>query len=498
MSLTDKAQRLFDYISHVYAIDLPVDRDVTKYGAELWWQADIIQSAQCKIKEFHTESDDTESDGTQERSSEDIWLSITKRKYDDPPELPDILKEWVNLSSNPTKLPTSKPSIIRTISFESDRQRAASFKKHVISLMQWEESKTGSKPSLPENLVGWIDEAQLVPFGSRDFEENFDDDKNRVTELRNYTERVWKLWSERVLPLYKANILYDQLFSLHQRLSVEGDRIEIAWGHLFLSWNHSAGNTVHYPLILTPMNLHFDPIRRNMSLTPSQTIPTKLDLDCLINLEYPFKDELLKYTRIVNSAESPPDGWNHNQTKGFAGTITGYLSKESAEKTNLYTETPCSRPSINNQPTIYNAPLIFVRERTRRLWVDDAKKVADSIYGGANVPPFISSLIADPHAAKSPNPEGYAGIDNLDEDEGENLLPLEYNAQQEEILIKLRKHFGALVQGPPGTGKSHTIANLVSSLLARGKKVLVTSQTENALKVLRDQIPKNIQSLCVR
>jgi hypothetical protein len=367
VSLTDKAQRLFEYISHVYAIDLPVDRDVTKYGAELWWQADIIHSAQCKIKEFHTESDDKASDDTQERSSEDIWLSITKRKYDDPPELPDILKEWVNLSSNPTKLPTSKPSIIRTISFESDRQRAASFKKYVISLMQWEESKTGSKPSLPENLVGWIDEAQLIPFEGRDFEEKFDDDKDRVTELRNYTERVWKLWSERVLPLYKANISYDQLFSLHQRLSVEGDRIEIAWGHLFLSWNHSTGNTVHHPLILTPMNLLFDPVRRNMSLTPSQTIPTKLDLDCLINLEYPFKDELLKYIRIVNSSESPPDGWNHNQMKGFAGTITGYLSKESAEKTNLYAETPCSRPSINNQPTIYNAPLIFMHKRTRRF-----------------------------------------------------------------------------------------------------------------------------------
>src|SRR5262249_8402832 len=41
------------------------------------------------------------------------------------------------------------------------------------------------------------------------------------------------------------------------------------------------------------------------------------------------------------------------------------------------------------------------------------------------------------------------------------------------------------------------IANIVSSLLARGKRVLVTSQTENALKVLRDLIPQEIRSLCV-
>ncbi len=50
--LKDKTHRLFEYISQVYSIDLPVVRDVTKYEAELWWQADIILSAQCKIKEF--------------------------------------------------------------------------------------------------------------------------------------------------------------------------------------------------------------------------------------------------------------------------------------------------------------------------------------------------------------------------------------------------------------------------------------------------------------
>lgn len=49
MSLKDKAYRLFEYISHVYSIDLPVDRDVTKYGAELWWFAYITQSPQYKI-----------------------------------------------------------------------------------------------------------------------------------------------------------------------------------------------------------------------------------------------------------------------------------------------------------------------------------------------------------------------------------------------------------------------------------------------------------------
>ena len=39
MSVQSKAERLFEFISQVYSIDLPVNRDITKYGMELWWQA---------------------------------------------------------------------------------------------------------------------------------------------------------------------------------------------------------------------------------------------------------------------------------------------------------------------------------------------------------------------------------------------------------------------------------------------------------------------------
>ncbi|MBI4379097.1 MAG: AAA family ATPase [Nitrospinae bacterium] len=502
MSLKDKSYRLFEYISQIYSIDLPVNRDVAKYGAEIWWQSDIVQSSQCILKEFNEGNSISESNESSEDISEEIWLSVTKRAYENPPELPLILKEWVILYPlNPSKLPISKPSISKTVSFDLDTHRVTAFKKYSNLLKIWQEAKTGSPPPIPENIVGWIDSTQqsqpLTIINSRDIEERFEDDKNRVTALNSYSKDSWKFWSERTLPLFKANVLYDQLFSLRQRLDVEGDRIEIIWGHLFLSWNHSNGNIVYHPLILTPMNLSHDSKRRNISLTPSQTVPTKLDLDCLINLDYPLKDELIKYTRIVNSGEPPVEAWNHNQMRGLASTITGYLSKESAERANLYTEKPLFQPPIESHPIIYNAPVIFVRERTRRLWVDDAKKVAEAIYKDSDIPPFIRSLAADPHTKELPNPDDYTDDDSIDEDDGEHLLPLLYNDQQEEIVKRLKRHFGVLVQGPPGTGKSHTIANLVSSLLARGKRVLVTSQTENALKVLRDYIPQEIRSLCV-
>ena len=77
------------------------------------------------------------------------------------------------------------------------------------------------------------------------------------------------------------------------------------------------------------------------------------------------------------------------------------------------------------------------------------------------------------------------------------LMPLPTNPEQEAVARRLAEHRGVTVQGPPGTGKTHTIANLISHLVGHGKRVLVTSQKEQALTVLRDKIPESIRDLSV-
>ncbi|WP_308200802.1 AAA domain-containing protein [Rhodococcus sp. HM1] len=77
------------------------------------------------------------------------------------------------------------------------------------------------------------------------------------------------------------------------------------------------------------------------------------------------------------------------------------------------------------------------------------------------------------------------------------LFPLPANQEQRDIIDRLAGDSGVVVEGPPGTGKTHTIANLVSALLARGQRVLVTSEKAQALRVLRDKLPAELQELCV-
>lgn len=75
------------------------------------------------------------------------------------------------------------------------------------------------------------------------------------------------------------------------------------------------------------------------------------------------------------------------------------------------------------------------------------------------------------------------------------FFPLPFNKEQKQIYENYLKNRLTVVTGPPGTGKSHTIVNILCSLLAQGKKVLVTAQTDKALESLLTKIPSKFDAL---
>ena len=196
MAVKDKAQRLFEFISKVYAIDLPINRDITQYRDELLWQADIVTSPRCEIRAFDGINGALEpADMPEATHVEHVWLSVTKRACDDPPILPSILKGWIDVSSNPMRQPSPKPSILKASGFDEDARRIAAFSGYVEALKNWNRSQAGKKPDLPEILSGWVDEgtggSPPIPIRRREFKENFEDDKNRLDVLSKYLEGPW-------------------------------------------------------------------------------------------------------------------------------------------------------------------------------------------------------------------------------------------------------------------------------------------------------------------
>ncbi|AZA92384.1 putative DNA helicase [Chryseobacterium nakagawai] len=75
------------------------------------------------------------------------------------------------------------------------------------------------------------------------------------------------------------------------------------------------------------------------------------------------------------------------------------------------------------------------------------------------------------------------------------FFPLPFNKEQKQIYENYLKNRLTVVTGPPGTGKSHTIVNILCSLLAQGKRVLVTAQTDKALESLLNKIPETFDNL---
>ena len=153
-------------------------------------------------------------------------------------------------------------------------------------------------------------------------------------------------------------------------------------------------------------------------------------------------------------------------------------------------------PAIAKEPAMAYAPAIILRRRSQQGLVHVFEAIANQMRDAGNVPEGILPLIDPNH---QPNPglswEGADGaIVRVDD---EIFLPLPVNEAQLRVIRRVDASAQTLVQGPPGTGKTHTAAALISHLLAQGKRVLVTAQTDRALKEVRTKLPDSIKPLSV-
>ncbi|MCJ7772233.1 MAG: AAA family ATPase, partial [Desulfobacterales bacterium] len=152
-----------------------------------------------------------------------------------------------------------------------------------------------------------------------------------------------------------------------------------------------------------------------------------------------------------------------------------------------------SGDKIQKKPRVDFSPALFLRERSDRGFEVMLKLMKEQILNNADIPEEFLNL-CEGEITKTSKREDKEKPSLTDEI---IYFPKHFNNEQLQIVEKLSSSTGVLVQGPPGTGKSHTIANLICHLLATGQRVLVTSKSPRALKVLNDQLPEKIRPLCI-
>ncbi len=355
-------------------------------------------------------------------------------------------------------------------------------------------------PKPPEILDGWLkpgwqsvgEEAKVLE--SRNFQGKgkqtitvaFGEDQERVAAMNAWTTTRTK-WADAERPAVAARQLFERIHALWTMMQREGDRVELVLADGMLSVKE---HSIEHPVLMQRVNLEFDPSVPEFRFN---TGTEKVELHrALLRLVPSVEGQMIAHFD-KDLGEQPVEPLGGESVEGFFRRLVQGLFNDGE-----YFEGK-ARGAAANRPSIWRAPVIFLRPRTAGLSTTLDYILEDLSDEGTQAPEGLSRIVGVETEDMS---------EMLDSGGGESprivtgpdpdiLFSKAANAEQYEIAARLTKAKAVLVQGPPGTGKTHTIANLLGYLLSQKKTVLVTAHTTKALRVLRQQVDEALQPLCL-
>lgn len=359
-------------------------------------------------------------------------------------------------------------------------------------------------PNPPESIqdwlfAGWNDCMQLpkvresmprtLPKDDQTVIEYFDKIPERIFSLEKWSA-TRAVWAEERKRADQAMQLFDSLYQIFAQLEKEGGQLELVVGDGLLNWKVASGG-IHHPILLKRVELKFDPAIPAFFLVNSDR-PSEMHHSLLMAIdEIDFKLLQDRNSELANSEYHPLGG---DDTTAFLKTISLCLSPTDGE----FLESPVK--GEKDHPRIWREPFLFSNRRNTSYGLAVEKILKDierttcfpkSLTAIAGVYDPKSRLADDltPYTETNSAPHGY--------DTEDILLAKPANAAQINIIRRFNNTGLVHVQGPPGTGKTYTIGNVIGHLLAQGKRILITSHTEKSLRVLKEEVPAPLQSLCV-
>ncbi|MFC5291206.1 AAA domain-containing protein [Actinokineospora guangxiensis] len=350
-------------------------------------------------------------------------------------------------------------------------------------------------PEPPDELRPWLDGTWDDPDQGPGLRESLGEAEPRqrldaapgVRELHaDWTSR-WAEWAERERHDRPARTAYNELFSAYVTAAGHTEELELVIGVGCLSWSPPGHPVVRRHLATVPATIHFDDSTGQLAVHQAESadgITVELDM-----LDPGLVANPQHVVQIRAEARELTSAVLHRDVVG--GALRRLVHALDSGAAYLDEDEP-HRPGPH--ATAAFAPAVILRRRSRQGVVDILDAVAAQLSESGQVPDGLLPLVDPDHRpGTTPSPEQGALVD-LDD---EPFLPLPVNERQLRVLAQVDAKAQTLVQGPPGTGKTHTVAALLSHLLAQGKRVLVTAHTDRALKEVRAKLPKAIAPLAV-
>lgn len=394
----------------------------------------------------------------------DLWLEVRRKHKPASPPVPEIVSDWLpqEFLDNPEKY------------LKKDTEE-------LIGLLR-------SRITIPvEKSVSDTSQTEKIA------EERRLEDHPEVEEAwLEYLTEQWKPWAQEMIRWKEVQRLYEEVDLMRRRLEEAEEQYELLLAVGFLQWKDPTGTTVKRHLLTAPAEITLEPERGVLTVTPAASFEKfRVELDML----EPQHQPSLKNTDIEERLEDLDiQVWDTSKVGEILRVIANHASPNAEVDENRME--PLER--TDEIFRVIYAPALVLRERRSTAY----EELISRFFKTAEEESSLNTTVPWEHFIS----EGELTEDseNLDDTGNCSLLddtrlyfPLPTNEEQRKIAECLRTRPYVLVKGPPGTGKSHTIANLICHLLARGDRILVTAQKPKALTVLREKLPSGIQGLCV-
>ncbi len=295
------------------------------------------------------------------------------------------------------------------------------------------------------------------------------------------------LWAENEKPAREALKTFERLYELHGAIRREEERVELVLGDGILNWRRPEGG-IHHPILLQRVQLHFR--SREAGVHRHRDRPETW------NSTRPFFGRCQTWTeRRSGSAETSSIGvrtirWRAKGTSGFLRRLVQTLSSRGEFLGDGEPKGESDDPRIGRDTVLVHAhedPRLL--DSPRRY--PERSRISDRL---AVIAPQDRWHRADSRSGGEWRwPDGPSTVTRM----SRCLLSKPANPEQLQLARRLDSHGCVLVQGHPERGKTHTIGNLLGHLLATGNRVLVTSHTTKALRMVREHVVPQLQPLCV-
>lgn len=455
--VTDGVKRMYDFLRQSEETRSKPVRTVDSAARTLWF-GDLPRDTPSVASGFF----DTDTAGNTNTTG--TWLLVERLQRSDPPALPGLLSPWVD------------PEAL----WSREREQPPGLREEALVRVTGG-AEQGGEPSArpPDGRAAALTDLH---------------DREEVIAAHRVWAESWRAWAERerrIAPLVK---LYEDLHRIRQEAVGFGESYELVLGMGLLTWT-AEGHAVRRHLLTRRVVLGMDDQGR-IEVTPDPDAPGFTLEEDMLEAGQRLREEPGERLRVLleRASESPgPEGvqYLHEALREWALSASAGARYEQ----NLQRQ-PANTPG--ETALVSFAPALVLRERPKRGQVNALREISEAVARHGAPTGLLRHIIGEGPSSE-PGREGEHGEDGprppVPSEELYFALPS--NDEQRAIADRLRDSDLVVVQGPPGTGKTHTIANLVTDLLARGQRILITSHTTRALKVLKDKLPEQIRPLAV-